>query len=778
MVDTAYTTCPLCEATCGLRLTLDEGVIVDVRGDEDDVFSAGFICPKGASLGHLDADPDRLRTPRIRRDGKLVPATWAEAFAAVHAGVTKVIEAHGRDAVAMYLGNPNVHTMAGSLYAGALRKALGSRNIYTASTLDQMPKHVACGYLFGAPLSIPVPDIDRTDFLLILGADPYSSNGSLWTVPDAPGRLKALQARGGRFVVVDPRRSRTARGADRHIPIRPGTDVFLLLGLAHELFARDLVALGRLAEHVAGLDAVRELVAPFTPEFVAPRCGIGAGVIRDLAGQLAAAPRAAVYGRIGTTTVESGTVTSWLVDVLNVLTGNLDRPGGAMFPLPAHGRRGTGSGKGFTVGRWHSRVRGYPEVLGELPAVTLADEIETPGEGQVRALISMAGNPASSIPNAERLDAAIGTLDFVVAVDPYVNETTRHADVILPPPPTSRQAHYDFAFYALAVRNVANFSPPPVAPEPGTVTEGEIVLRLIAMFSGLGPDADIDALAEAELRTALQPLAAKASVPVDDLRAALDGDSPAERILDLRLRTGPYGDRFGQVPDGLSLAKLRAHPHGVDLGPLQPRIPEILRTPSGRIELCPEPIAAEVAKLAAAPEPTQREFVVVGRRHLRSNNSWMHNVPSLVRGRELCTLVVNRGDADRLGLVAGGLAAVTSRIGRVQLTVEVTDDIAPGVVSIPHGWGHDRPGMQMSVATQHAGVNTNRLTDDLRLDPLSGTAVLNGIPVEIAAVPAGNPPAAVPAGNPPVAVADTPAVANDGTPAAAATGSPAAGGMA
>jgi anaerobic selenocysteine-containing dehydrogenase len=740
MVHTAYATCPLCEATCGLELTVDGGAVTGVRGDAADVFSRGFLCPKGASLGQLEADPDRLRTPRVRRDGKLLPASWSEAFAAVHAGLTRIIAQYGRDAIALYLGNPNVHTLAGGLYAGALRRALGSRNVFTASTLDQMPKHVACGYLFGHPLTVPVPDVDRTDFLLILGADPYSSNGSLWTVPDVPGRLKALQARGGRFVVVDPRRSRTARVADRHVPIRPGTDAYLLLGMAHELFARDLVAPGPLAEHVAGMDALPGLVAPFDPDSVAPRCGVDAATVRELAAELAAAPRAAVYGRIGTTTVATGTVTSWLVDVLNVLTGNLDRPGGAMFPLPAHGRRGTGRGSGFVVGRWHSRVRALPEVLGELPAVTLADEIETAGPGQVRALITVAGNPVLSVPNAERLDRAVARLDLVVCVDPYVNETTRHADVILPPPPPSRQAHYDLGFYNFSVRNVANFSPPAIPPEPGDVDECDIFARLIATLAGLPPDADLDALAERELRTALDALVGNGSTPVhgvdvDELAAALDGGTRAERVLDLRLRTGPYGDWFGQVPDGLSLARLRDHPHGIDLGPLQPRLPAVLRTPSGKIELCPEPIAAEVRRLAQSPAPPgDREFVVVGRRHLRSNNSWMHNVPSLVRGRDLCTLVVNRADAARLGLVSGGRAEVTSRVGRVELPVEVSDDIAPGVVSIPHGWGHDRSGAELSVAGRHAGVNSNILTDDLSVDPLSGTAVLNGVPVQVAPI--------------------------------------------
>src|SRR5215469_3969641 len=486
VVKTAYTTCPLCEATCGLALTVAGGRITGVRGDPDDVLSHGFICPKGAALGQLDEDPDRLRTPLVRRDGGLEPASWDEAFTAVAAGLSTVIDRYGRDAVAMYLGNPTVHTLAGGLYAGPLRAALGSRNVYTASTVDQMPKHVSCGYLFGNPLAIPVPDVDRTDFLLILGADPYSSNGSLWTAPDLPGRLRALRERGGRLVVVDPRRSRTAKVAYRHLAIRPGTDVFLLLGLAHELFAADLVAPGRLADHVAGLDALAGLVAPATPDAMAPHCGIDAAEIRTLARELAAASRAAVYGRIGTTTVHAGTVTSWLVDILNILTGNLDRPGGAMFPLPAHGHRGKGTGPGFTMGRWHSRVRALPEVLAELPAVTLVDEIETPGEGQVRALVTVAGNPALSLPGGDRLGAALSRLDFMVSVDPYLNATTRHADVILPPPPPTERAHYDLSFYHFSVRNVANYSPPVRALAPGALDEADILLRLISILSGRG----------------------------------------------------------------------------------------------------------------------------------------------------------------------------------------------------------------------------------------------------------------------------------------------------
>lgn len=696
VVRTEYTTCPLCEATCGLALTVSDGRIIGVRGDADDVLSHGFICPKGAALGQLDADPDRLRAPLVRRDGRFVQATWDQAFGTVAAGLGGVIDRNGRDAVAMYLGNPTVHTLAGGLFAGPLRAALGSRNVYTASTVDQMPKHVSCGYLFGHPLAIPVPDVDRTDFLLVLGADPYSSNGSLWTAPDLPGRLRALRERGGHLVVVDPRRSRTARVADRHLSIRPGTDVYLLLALVHELFAAGLVSPGRLADHLNGLDALAELVAPATPEALAPCCGIDAGEIRTLARELAAARRAAVYGRIGTTTVAAGTVTSWLVDVLNVLTGNLDRPGGAMFPLPAHGHRGRGSGPGFTTGRWRSRVRGLPEVLGELPAVTLVDEIETPGEGQVRALVTVAGNPALSVPGGDRLGAALSTLDFVVSVDPYLNATTRHADVILPPPPPAEQSHYDLSFYHFSVRNVANFSPPVRPLSPGALDEADILLRLIAILSGRG-----------------------------SWQSIVDGRAQAEKLVDDKLRAGPYG---------LTLDKLREHPHGIDLGPLEERIPEILRTPSGRIELYAEPIAAEVRRLTAAGSSTGRGLVLIGRRHLRSNNSWMGNVPALAKGASLCTLLVHPSDAARLGLVDGGRADVRSRAGAVEAIVEVSDAIAPGVVSLPHGFGHDLPGVRLSVARRNPGVSVNRVTDELAVDPLSGTAVLNGVPVEVRAV--------------------------------------------
>ncbi|MEU0881757.1 molybdopterin oxidoreductase family protein [Lentzea sp. NPDC005914] len=707
---TVFTTCPLCEATCGLELTVEGDRITKVRGDREDDFSRGFICPKGASLGTLDADPDRLSKPLIKRDGEFQEATWDEAFRYID---ERLKDFPDRNAIAMYLGNPVVHSLAGGLYAGPLRKALNSRNVFTASTVDQMPKHVQVGHMYGSIFSIPVPDIDRTDFMLVLGADPFSSNGSLWTVPDAPGRFKDLQKRGGKFVVVDPRRSRTAQAADQHIVIRPGTDVFLLLALIHELFRQDLVDLKELAEHVTDHTVISERVMPFSPETVAERTGVEADTIRALAQQLASAERAAVYGRIGTTTVEFGTVASWAVDTLNILTGNLDRPGGVMWPLPAHSKRGPGRGKGFGIGRWHSRVKGHPEVMGEYPAVTMADEIETPGEGQVRALFTIGGNPALSLPNSARVNEALSGLDFMVSVDPYLNETTRHADVILPTPPPSRRDHYDIAFLNNSVRNVVKYSRAAIPLEEGRVDETDIFFRLATIFSGLGPEADLGAIA------AMQLAGLKQQLGVD---FEPEGETREERLLDLKLRTGPYG---------VSLQQLLDNPHGIDLGPLTSRLPEILRTVSGKIELTPEPIMNDLPRVLMALETPETDMVLVGRRHLRTNNSWMHNVPALVKGKPLCTLLVNPGDATRIGLVDGATAQVTSRVGKIEVLVEVTGDIAPGVVSMPHGWGHDQPGTQLTVAREHAGVNVNLLTDDLRIDPLSGTAVLNGTRVQV-----------------------------------------------
>jgi anaerobic selenocysteine-containing dehydrogenase len=741
---TAYRTCPLCEATCGLELTIEDGRVSRIRGDAEDVFSHGFVCPKGAALKPLHEDPDRVRTPLIRTSSGFEEASWADALGEIERRLTPILAEHGRDAAGAYLGNPNAHNLDALIYGRVVLKALGSRNVFSATTVDQMPKHVSAGLMFGAPLSIPVPDVDRTDYLLMLGANPLASNGSLLTAPDMRGRLRAIRERGGRIVVIDPRRSRTAAEADEHHFIRPGTDAHFLFGIAHVLFEEGLTAPGSLAEHSAGLEEVRELAAGFSPAAVAGVCGIPADAIRRIARELAAAERAAVYGRIGTCTQEFGTLASWLVDVLNLVTGNLDRPGGAMFTKAAAGAantRGTpGKGKGFQLGRWHSRVRGRPEVLGELPVACLAEEIETPGEGQIRALFTFAGNPVVSTPNSTRLGRALESLDLMVSVDIYVNETTRYADVILPAPSPLHRSHYDLALYQLAARNVANYSPAILGPDPDVPPEWHTLLRLAGIAAGQGVDADVDGLddfvvaglVQRDLQDPASPLAGR---DPQELIAELEPRRGPERVLDWMLRAGPYGDHFGANPDGLTLTRLEEQPHGIDLGPLEPRIPEILRTASGKIELAPAPIVADVDRLAASLGAHRNGgMVLIGRRQLRSNNSWMHNVPNLVRGKDRCTAHVNPDDAARLGLVDGGRATVTSERGSIEVPVEVTDAIMPGVVSIPHGWGHDDPEAQCEVAAAHAGANSNILADEFAVDEPSGNAVLNGIPVELAAV--------------------------------------------
>jgi anaerobic selenocysteine-containing dehydrogenase len=737
----AYRTCPLCEATCGLEVTLRGDEVVSIRGDREDVFSHGYICPKGYALKELHSDPDRVRTPLIKgADGAHRPATWDEAFELIAERLGPLL-ANDRNSVAVYLGNPSAHNLDAILYGKVLLRALGTRNVYSASTVDQYPKQMASALMFGTSFSVPIPDVDRTDHLLMLGANPLQSNGSLMTAPDIRGRLRALRARGGKLVVIDPRRTRTADEADEHHFIRPGTDALLLFSLVHVLFEEGLASpAGRLLPFVEGLDDIRPLAEPFAPEAVADTCGIEADEIRRMARELAAAPRAAVYGRIGTCTQAFGTLASWLVDVLNFLTGNLDREGGAMFPRGAAGQANAsgepGRGRGARFGRWQSRVRSLNEVFGELPVACLAEEIDTPGEGQVRALFTIAGNPVVSTPNSGRLDLALSELDFMVSLDIYVNETTRHADVILPAPSALRRAHYDLALYMFAVRNVANYSPPLLPPEPELPGEWMTMLRLAGVAAGAGPDVDVAALDEQVARAAVErelgtPLSPLAGQSIDEVMAQLEPRVGPERLLDLMLRAGPYD---------LTLDRLESEPHGIDLGPLEPRLPDALRTASGRIELAPEQVVADVRRLRATLDtPAGGGMVLIGRRQQRSNNSWMHNLEVLVKGKSRCTLHIHPTDAERLELEDGQPAELRSRTGTVIAQVEVTDAIMPGVVSLPHGWGHDVPGTVQQVAWAHPGTNSNILADELLIDEVSGNAVLNGIPVELAPVMAAAP---------------------------------------
>jgi anaerobic selenocysteine-containing dehydrogenase len=730
----AYRICPFCEACCGLEVTLHGGRISSVRGHAADVFSGGYLCPKGVALQDLHEDPDRLRTPLIKRNGAFHSATWPEAYAEIERRLLPIVQKHGRQALAVYLGNPVAHKFGLLLYVPAFVRALGTSNVFSASTLDQMPKHLSAMLMFGTLFSIPVPDIDRSHHLLILGANPAASNGSLWTVPDFRSRARALRRRGGRIVVVDPRRTETAALADEHHFLRPGADVFLLLGIAATLIEENRVRLGRLAAYVNQLNDVLAAVRPFSPERVAPVTGLSSATVRAIARELSDAPSSAVYARLGTCAQKFGTLASWLVDLINVLTGNLDRPGGAMFPRAAAFAANTVAARQqrpFVIGRRRSRVSAAPEVFGEFPATCLAEEIDTPGEGQVRALFVVAGNPVSSVPNGLRLERALEQLDLMVSLDIYVNETSRHADVILPGPSPLEESHYDVAFPQLAYRNCVRYSPAVLPRSEQEPLEWESLLHIGAIAQGATDQATVRDLDEQLYRD--QVLRTVPPEQVDAVLAAPSLWRGPERLLDLALRSGPYGDGLGAKPSGLTLARVAEQPAGIDLGALEPRIPELLRTPSGRIDLAPALLLSDLPRAAAALGEEAAPLVVIGRRHLSSNNSWMHNLPGLAKGHNRCNLLIHPDDALRYGLVDGARARLKQGQRAIEVTVMLTEDIMPGVVSLPHGWGHALPGVSMPIAAARGGANLNTVLEEDRRDPLSGTAVLSGVPVEIEA---------------------------------------------
>jgi len=739
-----YKTCPLCEATCGLEITVRDEKVLSIRGDKENVFSKGFICPKGTTLSALHEDPDRLRKPLVKRNGQHVEVSWQEAWDEVERGLMDVIKNHGRASIGTYVGNPNAHNLAPLLYNRAWMQALGTSQHFSASSVDQLPKQIASAYMFGTVTSIAIPDLDRTDYILMLGANPYVSNGSLCTAPDFPGRLEAMRARGGKLVVVDPRRSRTAEKADEWLGIRPNTDALFLAAIAHTILQSGRADVGdHLRPYIAGFDQLPNALKAFTPEAVAVATGIDAATIKRIALELCDAPTAIVYGRIGTTTVSFGTTASWLVDLINAITGNLDKPGGVMFPLPATGgqtsKGESGRGRGFRMGRKLSRVRNFPEAMGEFPTSLLAEEILTPGEGQIKAMVTLAGNPILSTPNGEQIERAFSSLDFMVSIDIYLNETSRHADVILPPPSHLERSHYDVVFTSFAVRNIANYSGAIFDREPDQPDEWQILAKLAGIAQGYGSNVDSsavdDAIFSALLSKALEDKYSNIhGRDEEEIKAIVTatGNRGPERILDTLLRTGPYGDAFGANPEGINLQTLRDNPHGFDLGALQPRLPDALRTPSGKVELAPAEILADLVRLEAAMHDVDSdEFLLVGRRHLRSNNSWMHNIEALVKGKSRCTLQIHPDDASRLGIVDGGRVRVTSRVGTIDVDAEVTQDIRSDVVSLPHGWGHGLRGTNMQIAAERSGTNTNILTDQEQMDPLSGNAVLNGIPVTV-----------------------------------------------
>ena len=701
--------CHLCEAICGIVIETEGDRILSIRGDKADPLSRGHICPKAVALQDLHTDPDRLRQPVKRVGGKWETISWAEALDLTAEGLKAVQRAHGRNAVAVYQGNPTVHNHGLILYAQYFIRALRTKMRFSATSVDQLPHQFAAMLMFGHQLMMPVPDIDRSSFLLIMGGNPAASNGSLMTAPDIRKRLSAIRSRGGRVILVDPRRTETAALTDEHLFIQPGTDALLLAAMVTALFEADQVAKDRLSPLLSGVDALREGLSMFTPESVAALTGISAEKIRALVAALVEADGGAVYGRLGVSAQEFGGICQWLINVLNILTGNLDRPGGVMFSLPAVDVvKGVGGiNRPGRFDRWRSRVRGLPEFDGELPASVLAEEILTEGEGQIHALVTSAGNPVLSTPNGRQLERALGTLDFMVSVDFYINETTCHADVILPPTSPLERDHYDLVFHVLAVRNTAKYSPPLFDPPDGALHDWQIMLELERRMA--------DGARNRVMQTARRWL-------------------KPSGVLDFALRTGPYGGGLN-IFSGLTLSALKAQPHGVDLGPLVSVLPDRLFTEDGRIHLAPGILMADLPRLQARLDRgAQPGMSLIGRRHLRSNNSWLHNSKRLVKGRNRCTLLVHPEDASRLGLSTGEQARVVSRVGELVAPVEVTDTIMPGVVSLPHGWGHGRQGVRLGVASAHAGVSVNDLTDELRVDALCGTAAINGVPVEVSPV--------------------------------------------
>jgi anaerobic selenocysteine-containing dehydrogenase len=726
-----HRTCSLCEAMCGIVVEHRDGEVLSIRPDREDVLSRGHICPKAVALKDLHEDPDRLRQPMRRTATGWETVSWRAAFHEVERRISDVRARHGRDAVAIYLGNPTVHNLGAMLAVGDFIRSVRTRNLYSATSVDQLPHMVASHALFGHQFLLPVPDVDRTQLFICIGGNPVASGGSIMGAPGFERRVAALRARGGRFVVIDPRRTESAAIADEYLAVRPGTDVFLLLALLHEVFSSGREATGHLAARIDGVEALRGAVLAFDPTLLAARTGIPRERLARLAHEICEEPRALVYGRVGACTQEFGGLTLWLIYCLNAVTGHLDREGGMMFAEPAVDlTRAYGSTGHYD--RFRSRVRGLPEFGNELPVAALAEEMLTEGDGRIRALATFAGNPVLSTPNGRQLDRALEGLDFMVSVDMYLNETTRHAHLILPPTSPLERSHYDIALSGFAVHNVAKYSPPLFAGPAGALHDHEILAELTLRLGSPPGLARIAARARAAVPRALGP----------------------DRTLDLMLRTGAYGTEYrGWVkllaglpglgalrrqlaaphrrPVGLSLKRLKAAPHGVDLGPLEPNLLRRLATRDGRVALAPERFVADLARAAEALQRPAPDLALIGRRHVRSNNSWLHNSQRLVKGKPRCTLQIHPQDAARRGVLDGTTVRLRSRVGEVRVAAEITTDVMPGVVSLPHGWGHDRDGIRLGVASRHAGASINDVVDDQRIDTLTGTAVLNGTPVEV-----------------------------------------------
>ncbi|MCA9628945.1 MAG: molybdopterin oxidoreductase family protein [Myxococcales bacterium] len=702
-----YASCSLCEASCGLVVEHDGREVQSIRGDSRNPFSKGYLCPKAMGLKDIHEDPNRVRFPMKRVGGRLMRTTWDDALNLVARRFAEIQRRHGKDSVGMYAGNPLGHSYAGTLGFVLLHAVLGSKNRYSSQSVDALPRLFTTYHLYGNQALLPVPDLERTDYLLMLGANPMVSNGSIMTAPGFKQRIRDLRGRGAKLVVVDPRRTETAKEADEHVFIRPGSDAFLLLGMLAAIFEAGLEKPGRLAEFTSGLEELKSVALRFPPERVSPACGISSEKIRQLAKDFAGAQRAACYGRMGTSTQRFGALASWLFEALNVVTGNLDREGGMMFNTPAVDLAKLAAMIGLrgSYASFRTRVRGLPEFAKELPSAAFAEEMDTAGPGRIRGLITVAGNPALSLPNGPRVERALEKLDFMVSVDIYVNETSRHADVILPTTFGLERENYPLLSSSMAVRNHAHYSSALLTPKGELKSDWDVLTKLSAkLLEARGGGARVVSAALQAFIATLKP----------------------RQILSLLLRFGPHKLQLSDLGE-----------HGIDLGPLEPRLPAALQTPSGRIELAPSGLVADVARLEQALSEgigRERPFSLIGRRNLRSNNSWMHNSERLVKGRERCTLIVHPEDAGKLGLASGSKARVTSRVGSIEVPVEISDELMPGVVSLPHGYGHHREGAQLDVAERYAGVSINDVTDEQLIDELAGTSHLNGVPVSLEAI--------------------------------------------
>ncbi len=752
-----YRTCNLCEAMCGVAIQVEEQQIISIKGDPNDPLSKGHICPKALGLKDFHEDPDRLRVPQLKTADGWQDISWNKAFDLIASKVRSLRKTHGNNAIGAYLGNPNVHHHGNLLFGIGFLEALQTRNRFSATSNDQLPHMRANLEMFGHQLLFPVPDIDHTDLFILIGSNPAASNGSLMSAPDYLGRLKSIRKRGGEVILIDPRKTETARVVDRHIPVRPGTDALMLLGMLNCLFDEGLVETGRLQSRIDGIAQIQLICSDYSAETVAPLTGIDAETIRTLARKLATTPRGAIFGRMGTSTQEFGTLATWLIYVLNTLTNHLDERGGLMFTKPAADMVEIGAmiGQKGHADRYQTRS-GLPEFGGELPASAMADQIEQDGPDKIRAMFVIAGNPVLSSPNGQRLDKAFESLDFMVSLDSYLNETSRHADIILPPTSQLEQSHYDLALNLVSVRNVAKFSPPLFEPPRFARHDWQILLQLTRrlahsdlksklqteaayqVLKRLGPDGILDIiLRTGPYGTQIPGTTQIGAFLIDAVQDLFRPGHPLRKLLDL----GPYGSPNRSLSKGLCTASLLNYPHGIDLGSLQSALPDRLYTHNKHIKLAPAAFLKDMSRLRKRAEELSEAkaggLLLIGRRDVRSNNSWMHNSQRLVKGKNRCTMLIHPDDAKALKLADGDQADVQSRVGKIRIEAELSDTMMPGVISIPHGWGHQREAIQLSVASKRPGVSVNDLTDDSFVDRLGGTSALNGVPVTVTKVTPG-----------------------------------------